>query len=192
MPWPAADQGLKPVPCRRCERVLTIHHVAWSISRVGGMPARPGFPQGVVRSTRIHRCGGETDPTRCQCSRLQFSQQDRANRMESRRMEQPFVAACLRSSFSYSKPQPGSGSETIDPRSLGKPASRVGWHNLPMGRSPPVKACLGFSTSRLAPGITKRNLSPGSANRLREDGQSGHFTTLAPMELRSPVDQMSA
>lgn len=168
--------GFEVRTCRRCERVLMIHHIP-DQSPSGGMPARPGY-QGVVRSTEF-TYDDEIDPTSASAPVYSF-----LNRIVQTGWNQENGSTIRRSlpplEFSYSKPQPGEQVETIDPRSL---------ENLPIGLDGTTyrwvdlhgEGLPGILTEQAGAWYYKRNLSPIS-QRLREDGQSD-VATLATMEL---------
>ena len=167
--------GFEVRTCRRCERVLMLHHIPDQPASEE-FPAQPGY-EGVVRGTRFLYDDGDdpslpTGPIYSFLRQVVQSGWQQENGRTSRRDLPPLE-------FRYSQPRLGERLETVDPASL---------ENLPIGLDGSAYRWLdlhgeglpGLLSEQAGEWVYKRNLSPIS-QRLRPDGREA-VATFAPLE----------
>jgi len=170
------QSGFEVRTCRRCERVLMLHHIPDQPAS-NGRAAQTGY-EGVVRSTEF-TYDDELDPSLASKPIYSFLQQvvqsgwKQTNGTTNRRSLPPVE-------FTYSQPKLGTMVEEVDPQSL---------ENLPVGLDGSGYRWVDLHGEGL-PGILseqagqwhyKRNLSPISQT-LRADHKAD-VATFAPLEL---------
>ena len=142
--------GFEVRTCRRCERVLMLHHIPDQPAGPG-RAAQPGY-RGVVRSTEF-TYDDETRPQPRHPARLQLPEAGGANGVEAGRRLRPHAAACRRWSSNIPNPSCRRSSRGLI-RESGEPAHRAGWQRLSAGPTCMAKASPASSPSRPAPGST--------------------------------------
>lgn len=167
--------GFEVRTCRRCERVLMLHHIPDQASS-GGRAAQKGY-EGVVRSTEF-TYDDEVDPALATKPIYSFLSQvvQRGWKQEGGTPTTKKLPPLL---FRYSQPTLGETVEEVDPASLenlpiGLDGSSYRWVDL-HGEGLP-----GILTEQAGAWFYKRNLSPVS-QRLRADAQAD-VATLAALE----------
>ena len=167
--------GFEVRTCRRCERVLMLHHIPDQAAS-GGRATQKGY-EGVVRSTEF-TYDDEVDPALATKPIYSFLSQ-----VVQRGWKQEGGAITTKTlpplEFRYSQPTMGEAMELVDPASLenlpiGLDGANYRWVDL-HGEGPP-----GILTEHAGRWFYKRNLSPVS-QRLRSDQQSD-VATFAPLE----------
>ncbi|MFM7732453.1 MAG: SpvB/TcaC N-terminal domain-containing protein, partial [Cyanobium sp.] len=175
-PFSSYRAGFEVRTCRRCERVLMLHHIPDQPASAE-FPAQPGY-EGVVRSSRFVYDDDGLDPSLASGASYSFLRQvvqtgwQQQNGRGSRRDLPPLE-------FRYSQPRLGEQVETVDPASL---------ENLPIGLDGSAYRWLdlhgeglpGLLSEQAGAWFYKRNLSPIS-QRLRPDGRKA-VATFAPLE----------
>lgn len=167
--------GFEVRTCRRCERVLMLHHIP-DQAATADRPFQEGY-EGVVRSTEFIY-DDELDPTIASKPVYSFLRQ-----VVQRGWKQDGGAITIKTlpplEFRYSQPTLGEAVELIDPTSLenlpiGLDGSSYRWVDL-HGEGLP-----GILTEQAGAWFYKRNLSPVS-QQLRADAQAD-VATFAPLE----------
>jgi RHS repeat-associated protein len=167
--------GFEVRTCRRCERVLMLHHIPDQPASPG-RAAQPGY-RGVVRSTEF-TYDDETDPNLATRPVYSFLEQvvqtgwKREGGLITRRSLPPVE-------FEYTKPEVQDALEDVDPESL---------ENLPIGLDGGVyrwtdlhgEGIPGILTEQAGAWYYKRNWSPVPAKL--PDGSEAVKATLAPLE----------
>jgi len=170
------QSGFEVRTCRRCERVLMLHHIP-DLPASNGRAAQTGY-EGVVRSTDF-TYDDELDPSVASKPIYSFLQQvvqsgwKQENGTTTRRSLPPVE-------FTYSQPELGTTVEEVDPRSqenlpVGLDGSSYRWVDL-HGEGLP-----GILSEQAGQWYYKRNLSPISQT-LRADHEAD-VATFAPLEL---------
>jgi len=168
--------GFEVRTCRRCERVLMLHHIPDQPAS-GARPVQPGY-EGVVRSTEF-TYDDELDPTLASKPVYSFLHQvvqtgwNQQNGNTVTRSLPPVE-------FQYSQPEVGEEVEEVDPASL---------ENLPIGLDGATYRWIdlhgeglpGILTEQAGAWYYKRNLSPIS--HLLHPDKTADIATLAPLEL---------